>query len=489
MDYDGEIEEVEYTHELVEEVGEESYVVEGCDDDVQLGLTEEVYHEDAEDMEMEVVEEVGELDPQPCEAEADVDPVVEEEKDIHVECDIEETVEQSTVPVRQTVGKSKGPKGGKDKGAKGKGKAKDSKGKGKDNGQGKGKSDADNPFFRGVIYTAGVKTGNMLIRCWYATEKFGQEVMIPAKLNPMGAVVGDRVQFEVVQGREGGRPLAVNVSILGHVDKIQEVRPQVGTDISADIKRQVLYYLSDENLAKDQFFREIMASNDGWIDLASIVGCARMKKMGATAQSVIDSLRDCSEVEFQEEPAGSEAIRRTTPFEMLDQQPAPVALGSPREVAPPAFTPQPAPTGDDVFFVGKVKSGAGWKLFIECPALKDRWYGKDVFFHPDQKPKGVEDGMSVTFTFPCDHDSDKPPQASFLARVVVDSTDGQENQSANNWNGTSVGKGPARRHYFKGEGKGAGKKGGKQFGKHSKGGVGKAHGVQPTIYKRTSTPQ
>jgi len=101
------------------------------------------------------------------------------------------------------------------------------KGKGKVKGKGKsaGYNAAGPDVYHGLIHTVGAKTGNMLVRSWKATEKFGQEVMIPAKLNTVGAVVGDKVSFEVVEGKAGGRPLAMNVVVRGHVDKIESRPP------------------------------------------------------------------------------------------------------------------------------------------------------------------------------------------------------------------------------------------------------------------------
>ena len=53
---------------------------------------------------------------------------------------------------------------------------------------------------------------------------------------------------------------------------------------TADIKKQVEYYLGDSNLAVDDFFRDIISQNkDGFIDIAVILKCNKIKKLGVNA--------------------------------------------------------------------------------------------------------------------------------------------------------------------------------------------------------------
>merc|ERR1712060_318743 len=69
--------------------------------------------------------------------------------------------------------------------------------------------------------------------------------------------------------------------------------------------------MSDDNLRYDKFFQEIIAGNDGgWIPMATILGCPRMKQMNATLESVFAACEDAPEIEFLKEPAGEEAVRR-----------------------------------------------------------------------------------------------------------------------------------------------------------------------------------
>jgi hypothetical protein len=49
----------------------------------------------------------------------------------------------------------------------------------------------------------------------------------------------------------------------------------------AEIKKQMEYYLSDENLAKDDFFRDKIESNKagGYVALMLFMNCNKVKKM------------------------------------------------------------------------------------------------------------------------------------------------------------------------------------------------------------------
>jgi hypothetical protein len=68
---------------------------------------------------------------------------------------------------------------------------------------------------------------------------------------------------------------------------------------NADIKKQVEYYLGDANLAVDDFFRDIISQNkDGFIDIAVILKCNKIKKLGVnSAKQIIDACKDSTNVE------------------------------------------------------------------------------------------------------------------------------------------------------------------------------------------------
>jgi La-related protein 7 len=51
--------------------------------------------------------------------------------------------------------------------------------------------------------------------------------------------------------------------------------------VTAEIIKQVEYYMGDLNLSKDDFFRDIISSSqDGYIDIAYILKCNKVKKLG-----------------------------------------------------------------------------------------------------------------------------------------------------------------------------------------------------------------
>ncbi|CAL1171450.1 unnamed protein product [Cladocopium goreaui] len=70
---------------------------------------------------------------------------------------------------------------------------------------------------------------------------------------------------------------------------------------SAVVRKQVEYYLSDENLKYDKFFHEKIAENkDGWLDLTLILQCNKMKTMRATKDDVVAALKE-SKIEINED--------------------------------------------------------------------------------------------------------------------------------------------------------------------------------------------
>ena len=77
----------------------------------------------------------------------------------------------------------------------------------------------------------------------------------------------------------------------------------------AEIKKQVEYYLSDTNLSKDDFFRNIISKNAaGYIDFSNILKCNKIKKLGVTqAKQLADAIKDSKEVESS---ADGQQVRR-----------------------------------------------------------------------------------------------------------------------------------------------------------------------------------
>ena len=73
-------------------------------------------------------------------------------------------------------------------------------------------------------------------------------------------------------------------------------------DIKKRIKKQIEFYLSDENLEIDKFFNELISKSiDGYIDIFNILNCNINKESKLTKEEVLDILKDNENVELNEE--------------------------------------------------------------------------------------------------------------------------------------------------------------------------------------------
>eukprot|EP00928_Gymnodinium_smaydae_P046665 TRINITY_DN310_c0_g1_i10.p1 TRINITY_DN310_c0_g1~~TRINITY_DN310_c0_g1_i10.p1 ORF type:complete len:421 (+),score=107.40 TRINITY_DN310_c0_g1_i10:73-1263(+) len=73
------------------------------------------------------------------------------------------------------------------------------------------------------------------------------------------------------------------------------------------LRKQVEYYLSDENLKHDKFFHEKISSDpEGWLEVSLIITCNKMKAMNATKEDVLAALKE-SKLELKDEGA---SVRR-----------------------------------------------------------------------------------------------------------------------------------------------------------------------------------
>lgn len=74
---------------------------------------------------------------------------------------------------------------------------------------------------------------------------------------------------------------------------------------------QVEYYLSDENLQKDRFFRELIASDAaGWIDLTPIMQCNKIKETKITKDELAEAIQTSEVLQFN-----NGWVRRKIPFQ------------------------------------------------------------------------------------------------------------------------------------------------------------------------------
>lgn len=68
-----------------------------------------------------------------------------------------------------------------------------------------------------------------------------------------------------------------------------------------EIKTQMEYYLSDENLAKDHFFHEIISSDgNGYVDLDLFVKCNKIIKAKWTKDNLIEGIKSSSIIELDD---------------------------------------------------------------------------------------------------------------------------------------------------------------------------------------------
>lgn len=75
----------------------------------------------------------------------------------------------------------------------------------------------------------------------------------------------------------------------------------------ATVRKQVEYYLSDDNLRHDKFFHDKITENgEGWLELTMILACNKMKAMRATPEDVLEALKG-SKIEIREDKL---ALRR-----------------------------------------------------------------------------------------------------------------------------------------------------------------------------------
>ena len=68
-----------------------------------------------------------------------------------------------------------------------------------------------------------------------------------------------------------------------------------------DIKNQIEYYLSDQNLEGDQFFHDLISKDkDGYLDLDYILQCNKIKKNKWTKDQILTSLKNSEKIEINE---------------------------------------------------------------------------------------------------------------------------------------------------------------------------------------------
>jgi len=76
-------------------------------------------------------------------------------------------------------------------------------------------------------------------------------------------------------------------------------RSKVAPD-AAVVRKQVEYYMSDDNLRHDKFFHDkISADKEGWLEINMVLQCNKMKALNATPEDVVASLKG-SKIEIKD---------------------------------------------------------------------------------------------------------------------------------------------------------------------------------------------
>lgn len=72
---------------------------------------------------------------------------------------------------------------------------------------------------------------------------------------------------------------------------------------NATILKQMEYYLSDTNLAKDDFFRKLIAEDKktGYIKLEVFQNCNAIKKLKISNKEIVEACKDSKEIEFSKD--------------------------------------------------------------------------------------------------------------------------------------------------------------------------------------------
>lgn len=91
------------------------------------------------------------------------------------------------------------------------------------------------------------------------------------------------------------------------VAKKQKVAAAPGKPDTVVVRKQIEYYLCDENLKYDKFFHDkISEDKEGWLDVTCILSCPKVKAMRATKEDLAAALKD-STLELKED---NSAVRR-----------------------------------------------------------------------------------------------------------------------------------------------------------------------------------
>ncbi|CEM14172.1 unnamed protein product [Vitrella brassicaformis CCMP3155] len=171
--------------------------------------------------------------------------------------------------------------------------------------------------------------------------------------------------------------------------------PKVSVNMG-EVRRQVEYYLSDQNLRQDKFFHEkISSANDGWLDMKLILECPRMKLLKATKENVLEALKG-SHLEIKDNETGC-AVRRLTPLPTL------VPRSERKQKNEPGNVRYSAHLGGVVLSIKDIPEEVSWNAVRDRLGDRVKPQGGKVEFATQVK---TENSESVLLCSPFDGDVD-----------------------------------------------------------------------------------
>ena len=79
-------------------------------------------------------------------------------------------------------------------------------------------------------------------------------------------------------------------------------------DQTLKLRKQIEYYLSDANLARDNFFRDqIITDKEGWVSIGHFLNCNKVKTLKVTQDQIAEACKDSKELDVHD---AKDKIRR-----------------------------------------------------------------------------------------------------------------------------------------------------------------------------------
>eukprot|EP01057_Protomagalhaensia_wolfi_P001128 Protomagalhaensia_wolfi_Nauph_80__1127@NODE_1663_length_1411_cov_17_206268_g1289_i0_p1_GENE_NODE_1663_length_1411_cov_17_206268_g1289_i0NODE_1663_length_1411_cov_17_206268_g1289_i0_p1_ORF_typecomplete_len420_score98_22DUF3223/PF11523_8/1_8e16La/PF05383_17/9_4e15_NODE_1663_length_1411_cov_17_206268_g1289_i0821341 len=142
--------------------------------------------------------------------------------------------------------------------------------------------------------------------------------------------------------------------------RVEGEGPVLEVDL-AKVRRQVEYYLSDENLRHDKFFHEIISADASrWLPVEKILTCRRIQALGAKLEHLESALKESETVETGQLESGAVAVRRKSdaPLPVLEERPP---RRNTRDNQRPMAKLADAHVGGCIVKLSGVPAEAGWE--------------------------------------------------------------------------------------------------------------------------------